>query len=56
MLIVGGLIGTIFSSIKYRQFLEWEHWAEKLTYLLITIAGSVLSVVGIVLLVFTIQS
>lgn len=56
MLIAGGLIGAIFSSIKYRQSLEWEHWAEKLTYLLITIVGSVLSVVGIVLLVFTIQS
>ncbi|MGQ9804566.1 MAG: hypothetical protein ACUVRP_00620 [Chlorobiales bacterium] len=55
MLIAGGLIGAIFSSIKYRQSLEWEHWAEKLTYLLITIIGSVLSVVGIVMLIFTIR-
>ncbi|MFQ3596809.1 MAG: hypothetical protein SNJ55_10370 [Chloroherpetonaceae bacterium] len=50
-----GLIGAIVSSIKYRQFLEWEHWAEKLTYLLITIAGAILTVAGIVMFIFTIQ-
>lgn len=54
-LIAGGLIGAIFSSLKYRQYLEWEHWAEKLTYLLITIAGSVITIIGIILFVFTIQ-
>jgi energy-converting hydrogenase Eha subunit C len=54
-LIAGGVIGTIFSSIKYRQYLEWEHWAEKLTYLLVTIASSVVSIVGTVVLIFSIQ-
>ncbi len=54
-LIAGGLFGAIFASIKYRQALEWEHWAEKLTYLLVTIAGSALTVVGIILFMFTLQ-
>ncbi len=55
VLVAGGLIGAIVSSIKYRQYLEWEHWAEKLTYLLISIAGSALAVVGVVLFIFTLQ-
>jgi phage-related protein len=54
-LFAGGVIGTIFSSIKYRQYPEWEHWAEKLTYLLVTIASSVVSIVGTVVLIFSIQ-
>lgn len=55
-LFAGGLIGAIVSNIKYRQHLEWEHWAEKLTYLLMTIASSVLSVVGIIMFLFTSQT
>jgi uncharacterized membrane protein YidH (DUF202 family) len=53
--IAGGLISAILSSIKYRQYPEWEHWAEKLTYLLVTIASSVVSIVGTVVLIFSIQ-
>ncbi len=54
-LIASGLIGAVISSIKYRQYPEWEHWAEKLTYLLMSIAGSALTVVGIVVFIFSIQ-
>ncbi len=54
-LIVGGLIGAVVASIKYRQYPEWEHWAEKLTYLLVSLAGSALMVVGIVVFIFSIQ-
>ncbi len=54
-LIAGGLIGAVVASIKYRQYPEWEHWAEKLTYLLVTIASSVVSIVGMVVFIFSIQ-
>lgn len=54
-LIAGGVIGAVFSSIKYRQYPEWEHWAEKLTYLLVSLAGSALAIAGVIILLFTIQ-
>lgn len=54
-LVVVGIVGAIFSNVKYRQQLEWEHWAEKLTYLLATIGSSAIAVVGAALLIASFQ-
>lgn len=54
-LVAVGIVGAIFSNVKYRQQLEWEHWAEKLTYLLATIGSSAIAVVGAALLIASFQ-
>ncbi len=53
-LFASGLIGAIVANIKYQQRPEWEHWAEKLTYLLTSIVGAILAVVGAVMFIIVI--
>lgn len=54
-LLAVGVIGAIFSNLKYRQHQEWEHWAEKLAYLLATIGSSALAIVGVAMLMLSLQ-